>query len=95
MKFLKSPTTLLLGLNALLADGSPTPKKTRRGGDDSLIYITLEEHYDPPASDSLQTDPVVQLLYAPYEGSAALSEVAYINESRIESMNENQIRIQV
>lgn len=43
----------------------------------------------------MQTDPVVQLLYAPYEGSTALSEVAYINESRIESMNENRIRIQV
>jgi len=84
---------------------SPTPKHsnttTFANTTTALKYITLEEHYDSYALRAIQNaTPVYEILLNAYGGSTVGTilleqEIQDINGSRLNSMNENGIRVQV
>lgn len=80
----------------MLVQTAPTKEPFKRYNDDQqgLWYITLEEHYDPPAIYPYATDPVeTQLEQALPPAQAQLA--ASVNQTRIDDLTENHIRIQV
>jgi hypothetical protein len=105
---MKSHTSIFPAIAAALftiSTCSPTPKRsnttTSTNTTTALKYITLEEHYDSYSLRAIQNaTPVYEILFEAYGASdPALiqlnQEVQDINGSRLNSMNENGIRIQV
>jgi hypothetical protein len=60
----------------------------------ALQFITLEEHYDSKSIRPYEIDPVYQLLIDAL-GTSTTPLLHTINGSRLDSMNDNGIRIQV
>ncbi|TAQ85435.1 hypothetical protein B7494_g6256 [Chlorociboria aeruginascens] len=83
-------------LLALFITSSCFPTQNPPTSKNNLIYITLEEHYTSAAMKPYDTDAVYEILAS----GTALYQTAEvflqsINGSRIESMNNNSIQIQV
>lgn len=93
---MKTQDVLLSLLSAALVHGAPA--STPGSKDKSPLYITLEEHYDPPVTNPLQTAPVVQLMDPLMTNGVytkAVAEAQSLNQTRVEGMDKNRIRIQV
>jgi predicted TIM-barrel fold metal-dependent hydrolase len=93
---MKAQGVVLGFLSAALVHGAPA--STPGSKSKSPIYITLEEHYDPPVTDPLQTDPVIQLMTPLMDSGVygkSVPAAQSLNKTRLDSMDENRIRIQV
>ncbi|CRG83631.1 2,3-dihydroxybenzoate decarboxylase [Talaromyces islandicus] len=93
---MKTQSVFLSFLSAALVRGAPASAPGSKN--ESPIYITLEEHYDPPVTNPLQTDPVVQLMSPLMTNGVygkSVAEADSLNRTRLDSMDKNRIRIQV
>ena len=83
---------LLISLSCVLTAGG-APLVVRDGRLLSPTYITLEEHYDSQSVRKYQIDPIYTLLIDAL-GNSTTPFLHNINGSRLNSMNENGIRLQ-
>ena len=98
MKSLLS-TTLFLASVFSLVQAAPTPSSTSpctpSTTPSNLTYITLEEHYDSPASVPAQAANGIYAILAKFMIDLYDKYLSDIDEYRIPSMNENGIKMSV
>lgn len=91
MRALNYFVTPCMGFLLSIVECAPTPND--HNNKNSLRFLTIEEHYTPQSTNPFRNNAVNQLLNNP--GSPIPTLIQNINGSRLSSMDDNGIRIQV